>query len=137
MTYYIYSTGTCGGDYVVYEDNNSKDLGVIKKDANGKQLRVSINGGHGLANKHMVTPKGVVTIVSDAEFELLKNNRSFQRHVAAGFISYDKKQVDPSKKAENMALKDSSAPLTPKDFDEGENSTPETKVYKTKGAPIL
>ena len=36
----------------------------------------------------------------------VKNNRSFQRHVAAGFISYDKKQVDPSKKAENMALKD-------------------------------
>jgi hypothetical protein len=132
MTYYVYSTATSSASYVVYVENSSKDLGVIKKDAQGKPLLVTINGGHGVANKHMFTPKGVVTIVNDEQMELLLANDSFQRHIKAGFITYDKKHVEPEKKAENMAQKDGSAPLTPDDFKESESSSSDTKIYKTK-----
>lgn len=131
MTYYIYSTATCGAFYTLYEVNNSKDIAVPKK-FNGKICQVEIKGGHGVANKNLVTPKGVVTQVTDEEFELLQQNASFQKHVQAGFISFDKKEVAPEKKAVDMEAKDGSAPITPKDFEEGENSSDLAKTYKKR-----
>ncbi len=134
MTYYVYSTATCSGTYVEYETGTSarKDIGVPKKRPDGTPIKITINGGHGVANKHFVTPKGVVTIVSDADMDILLQNDSFVRHMKAGFITYDKKHVDPAKKAESMARRDGSAPLTPADFSEGENSTKDTPLYKAK-----
>jgi len=132
--FYVYSTATCPIDYVVYRKNSSNDLGVIEKHPNGKPMRVTIKGGHGVANKNLVTPRGVVTQVSDEDMQLLLDDAIFQRHMKAGFMSYDKKNVDPEKKAASMEDKDGSAPLTPKDFEESENSTAENKIYKKKGA---
>ena len=132
--HYVYSTITCDTSYPEYVDNTNKDLGVIKKRPDGKPMTVIINGGHGVANKHMFTPRGVVTRVSDEDMEYLKANVNFKRHVAAGFITFEKKEVDVEKRAESMNDKDGSAPLTPKDFQEGENSTKDTKVYKKKDA---
>lgn len=130
--YYVYSTATCPINYSVYSKNSSNDLGVVQKRPNGKPLTVTINGGHGVANKHFVTPRGAVTQVSDEDMEILLNDKNFKRHVDAGFMSYEKKEVAPEKKAKDMADKDGSAPLTPKDFEEGENSSQETPVYKKK-----
>jgi len=132
MTYYVYSTATCSGTYICYEDNPKADIAVPKRWPNGEPMKVTIQGGHGVANKHFVTPKGVVTAVTDQEFEMLQQNPDFKRHVDAGFLSYDKKKVDPEKKAANMAPKDGSAPLTPKDFEESANSSSENKIYKKK-----
>lgn len=133
--FYVYSTITNNTFYSVYENNSSKDLGMIKKRPDGTKLSIEIKGGHGVANKHFVTPRGVVTTVSDADMEVLQNIPAFKRHLDAGFISFEKKNVDPEKKVASMADKDGSAPITPKDFEESENSTPESKVYKKKGAP--
>jgi hypothetical protein len=132
--FYVYSTATCPIDYVVYRKNTSNDLGVIEKHPNGKPMRVSIKGGHGLANKNIVTPRGVATQVSDEDMQLLLDDKLFQRHMKAGFMSYDKKNVDPEKKAASMEDKDGSAPLTPQDFEESDNSTNDNKIYKKKGA---
>jgi hypothetical protein len=134
--YYVYSTATCGCDYVQYQDNGSKDLGVIKKRPNGKPWVVSINGGHGVATKHMWTPKGVVTQVSDEDMEFLLSTPSFNRHMKAGFLTYDKKNVAPEKKAAMMEDGDGSKPLTPADFIPGENGGDDTKTYRTKGKPM-
>ena len=131
--FYVYSTATCPIAYAVYEDNKNTDLGVIKKRTDGSPIKIIINGGHGVANKHFVTPKGVCTIVNDQDMEILLEDRLFKKHMNAGFMSYDKKEVSTEKKAANMARKDRSAPLTPDDFDEGEASSSETKVYKKKG----
>lgn len=131
MTYYIYSTATCGAFYTLYENNSSKDIAVPKK-ANGRVLQVEIKGGHGVATKNLITPRGVVTQVSDEEFELLKQNASFQKHVQAGFLSFDKKEVAAEKKVADMADKDGSAPVTPQDFEDGENSSDGAKTYKKK-----
>ncbi len=74
-------------------------------------------------------------MVSDEDLEFLMKNDSFIKHMKAGFLTIDKKEVAPEKKAKDMAQKDGSAPLTPADFAAGENSSTETKVYKKKGAP--
>ncbi len=126
---YVYSTATCGTFYCFYKNNSEKDLGIVAH-------KVEIKGGHGVSTpKTCITPRGVVTIVSDEDMEFLLKNDSFLKHVKKGFISYDKKEVNPEKKAKDMAEKDGSAPLTPSDFATGENSSTETKVYKKKGAP--
>ena len=126
---YVYSTATCGAFYCLYESGSEKDLGVVKH-------KVEIKGGHGVATpKTCITPRGVVTMVSDEDLEFLMKNDSFIKHMKAGFLTVDKKEVAPEKKAKDMAQKDGSAPLTPSDFATGENSSTETKVYKKKGAP--
>lgn len=125
--YFVYSTLTCPNIFVTYLNNSSKDVSVpIKK--------VLIHGGHGVANKQFVTPKGVVTSVTEEEMEehLLKNV-SFMEHVANGFITYEKKKVDPEKRAADMKDKDGSAPITPADYEKSENSDEGTPVYKKKG----
>lgn len=131
--YYVYSTMTCDVEFRLYKKNSSKDLSQVEKDSNGKPIRVVIKGGNGVANKVLYTPKGAVTQVSDEHMEMLKNNVSFQRREKLGFLSYDKKEVKPEKKAKDMAEKDASAPITPKDFEAGENDSPSNRVYKKKG----
>jgi len=95
--------------------------------------KVLINGGHGVANsKTLVTPKGIVTKVTDDEMEFLLKNEAFQRHVKNGFLSYDKNKADPEKKAANMMKGDRSAPLTPNDFKTGEHSDEDARIYTGK-----
>lgn len=123
---YVYSTATCPIAFVKYrEPSSSSGLGhnqILKK--------VIIKGGHGLADKHVFTPSGVATQVNDEDMEFLLANDSFQKAVKDGFISYDKRKVEPEKKAKNMAEKDGSAPLTPKDFEKGENDSEDLRIYK-------
>ena len=132
MSFYVYSTSTCAASYCVYEENSPNDIAVLKRWPDGEPMKVTIQGGHGLSDKHMFTPKGVVTKVSDRDMELLLNNKSFLRHMDKGFKSYDKKKVNPEKKARDMADKDKSAPLTPADFVKGDNSDGNTTTYTTK-----
>ncbi len=132
MPAYVYSTATNSITYVEYEKNTSRDISIPKKWPDGTPMKVTINGGHGVANKHFLTPKGVVTQVSDREMEWLLTNSSFVNHVDKGFMSYDKKKVNPEKKARDMENKDGSAPVTPADYVESENSSPGNKVYKMK-----
>lgn len=125
---YVYSTCTCDGTYVEYEPDPEKNKGFSKA-----IRQVTIKGGHGVNTRHLHTPKGIVTQVTDDELEFLLRNASFQRHMAAGHITVDKDAVDPAKKAAEMAEGDNSAPLTPKDFKnfgEGEGSTAEARIIK-------
>ncbi len=130
---YIYSTATCSGTYC--------DYGPIDKNAgqNIARKKVTIKGGHGVASQArgpsmggIYTPIGVVTEVSDSDLEFLLANKSFQRHMAAGFMTVDKKKVEPAKKAIDMAQKDGSAPVTLKDFEDSESSEPGLRILKAK-----
>lgn len=134
MSYYVYSTATCSGSYCVYEENSPNDIAVLKHWPDGEPMKVTIQGGHGVSDKHFFTPKGVCTKVSDREMDLLLNNKPFLRHVEKGFMSYDKKKIAPEKKARDMADKDKSAPLTPSDFAKGQNSDGNTTTYARKEA---
>lgn len=130
---YVYSTGTNNTEY--------DDYGPIDKNAGHATIKrkVTIKGGHGVASMvrgpiigETYTPVGVVTEVTDEELDFLEHNEAFQRHVQAGFLVVDRRKIDPAKHAANMNPKDGSAPLTPADFEEGENSTKETKIFKAK-----
>jgi len=125
MTHYVYSTATNGIIYTKMTENNQGPAKIIRK--------VEIKGGHGVATvKNLHTPRGIVTSVTDDEMDFLLANESFKNHVERGFMSYDKKEVAPEKKAKDMTQKDGSAPLTPADFVEGENSTKDNPIYTKK-----
>lgn len=132
--FYVYSTCTCDGYYVVYDKRRPHDLPTVAKRPDGSKIKILIKGGHGVSQqKTFYTPRGVVTNVNDADMEILMANKSFQRHMKAGHISYEKKAVDTEKKVSDMAQKDGSAPVTPEDFVKSPNSDADTKVYKRKG----
>lgn len=106
--HYIYSTLTASTVYAKYAPSGNRDIPVIER-------KVMINGGANIADKHMVTPKGVVTQVTDEELALLENDYHFQEHVKHGFITVEKKHAAVEKVVKNLTEKDKSAPLTPED----------------------
>jgi hypothetical protein len=119
----IYSTLGNSTSYAIYEPSSMKDA----KSVATVRKSIEVKGGAGIANKNLVTPKGVVTRVSAEDLELLKNDPHFQQHVKRGFITVDEgedfsddpsdvnqKQVD--KRADDMNPNDKSKPLTSKDF---------------------
>lgn len=129
---YVYSTATASGSYCHYEKVPSNPDNRGAPGHNKLLKKVTINGGANVATKHLVTPRGAVTEVSDEDLEFLMQHAAFKRHMEAGFLSVDKKKVDPDKKALDMTPEDDSAPVTPKDFEKGENSQENAKVYKGK-----
>jgi len=128
---YVYSTATCPIAYVKYAEPTPSERNDRSSSGYNRVIKeVVINGGHGLADKHLFTPNGVATKVSDEDMEFLLQDQNFQQHHKDGFISYDKKNVDPAKKASNMAKKDGAAPLTPDDFKAGENDWEDCRIYR-------
>ena len=131
--HYVYSTATCPIAYIKYKpplESEKSDRRGAGAGHNQILKKVTINGGHGVNTKHLFTPQGVVTQISEEDMDFLLENEAFQRHVKAGYMSYDKKKVDPAKKAVNMSAKDGAAPLTPKDFEKGENDSEDLRIYR-------
>jgi len=117
---YVYSTLTCDNLYHNYERSataNAMEPGIITGS-------VLIKGGTGVANKHLFTPLGVVTQVSDEQLDFLKKDKNFQEHVKNGFITFDKAKVEPEVAAGKMATRDESAPLVPEDIKETDEAKP-------------
>lgn len=105
----IYSTMTAGVNYSFYEKRGGDS--VVRNHV------ISIKGGAGLATKHLVTPLGVPTVISDEDYELLKKHPLFKEQQAKGFIKLDdKKEVEAA--VADMKLRDGSAPLVPQDIPE-------------------
>lgn len=78
---------------------------------------VLVKGGAGVANARIVTPRGVMTEVTDEEFKLLQTNVVFGRHFENGFIHVEDRAADPEKIAADMTGRDTSAPLVDADFE--------------------
>jgi hypothetical protein len=97
---YIYSTLTADQAY---------------KTADGPVL---IQGGANLATRRTLdTPRGVVTTVTEAQYEALKRDSlSFAKHIENGWITADTKKVDPNEVADGLAGKDKSAQKTEADL---------------------
>lgn len=77
---------------------------------------VLIQGGAGVANKHLITPQGVLTKVSTEEAELLHKIPLFLTHKERGFIKVLEDKAEPDTVAADMERGDTSAQLTPGDF---------------------
>ncbi len=75
---------------------------------------VLVTGKANVANKQLVTPKGMVTVVSEDEFNLLQENIVFKAHSKNGFVSASHDKQDAETFAErNLEAADKSAQDTP------------------------
>lgn len=107
---YVYSTLSNDMEYVLYSDNKVNDL-------HQKTKSIIINGGANVAHKKtLVTPKGVVTEISDEDAELLSQNPTFKRQAKNGFVTIESSKGDPDKVAKDLTEKDGAAQLTPDDY---------------------
>lgn len=113
MSVYVFSTLTASHGYTTWKHIEGRHLPV-------EASRVLIHGGANLPSKVLVTPKGVMTKISDAEYAELLENVVFQRQKERGFITVEKKAYNSEKIARDLEEKDGSAPMVEKDFtDEG------------------
>lgn len=75
---------------------------------------VLVAGKANVANKQLVTPKGVVTSISEDEFNQLQENIVFQAHARNGFIAGSHDRQNPETFASrNLAGADKAAQDTP------------------------
>lgn len=112
MSYYIYSTLSTDMRYTEYKDPiGGETISVIKHS-------VQINGRANVADKNFITPRGVMTKVTDEDFAMLSKNQLFELHRKNGYISFEKKQADVNKVIVNMKPRDVCAPITPEFYDE-------------------
>lgn len=124
---------------IVSKLSNDQNYTVYKQVPGGIFVaagKVLIKGGANVANKLTLRAPngGVITQVSDADFELLQKCPIFKKHVAAGFIfvSASNSEVEGEKEAKkaekNLKAKDKSAQLTPEDFKKAGKKAPTSKA---------
>lgn len=106
---YIFSTLSTNQLYTKYLKSEANELARVDR-------TVLVKGGANVADKHFVTPRGVVTEVSDEDYALLKDNDLFNTHVKNGYITVEEKNVNVDKVVSNMTSADESAPLTPESY---------------------
>lgn len=126
---FVYSTLTSSTKYT----NWNKGPGDLAK----RTGSVLIQGGSNVANKHLVTPRGVVTEVSEEQLKILESNETFKRHKARGYIKVERIKAETIEKAvSDMVQRDPSAPLVPEDYDAEAAAAPKTNKPKgEKAAP--
>lgn len=110
MTVHVFSTLTASNTYVKYADGGG-DLPVATRS-------VTIRGGSNLPNKHLVTPIGIPTEVSDEDYSWLQDDEVFKLHMKNGFITVRETPAAAEKVAADMETRDQSAPLVAADFND-------------------
>lgn len=119
--YHVFSTLANSQRYVKYADTPQSNLHIVERE-------VLIQGGSGIARKSVGTTWGVHTAVSDEDMAWLKDNPSFQQHMANGYIRAEKRQANPEAVAADMStrqwvrgpsgepIRGDAFPITPQDF---------------------
>lgn len=74
---------------------------------------IRINGGANVSNKHLWTPKGVVTEVTEAQLDALQRHPVFAAHCKNGFVVVSLKKRDTDQIVRDMEGADKSAQETP------------------------
>lgn len=77
---------------------------------------VIIKGGANLMNKHLFTPAGVATAITEDQLAFLTANAKFMQAVADGYMSVIGDDGDTERAAKSMRPKDGTAPKTEADF---------------------
>lgn len=112
---YVYSNLSNNQNYTTWVKPMKGQEGA----PNRKEKSVLINGQANVVNKStMITPQGVLTIVSEEDMAVLEACPMFKRHLDAKFISVQDKEFKSNDVAKDLKKKDKSAPLTPADLKE-------------------
>lgn len=113
--HFVYSTLAAPQAYTSYVKNSDKELSIVEK-------TVLIKGGARVMEaKNIMTPRGVVTEVSDEELKCLMENPVFKMHMENGFITVEEKEKKVEKVTKDMNQKDKSRPVTPDDFEKSKD----------------
>jgi len=111
MTYYVYSTLATDQEYAAF---------AAAAPGTDLPLRIEgvlITGKVGVANKHLITPRGAVTTITDEQHARLVEDPVFQLHRDNGFVAVEHKLTAPEAVSANMSAADPSRPKEPGDFD--------------------
>lgn len=119
---YVYSTLTAGVDYATYKQLGDEKAPVVVEEV------ISIAGGTNVADKNLITPRGVATKVTPEQVEQLRQNQVFRLHEANGFVTISNKREDPENVAADLTTRDESAPLVDADFEAEGVMPPTTEV---------
>ena len=122
---FIYSTLSCNQRYVKYAE---AAVGSLPRE----ERAISIAGGANVANKNLITPRGVVTEVTDEDLALLKENKLFQIHVKNGFVTIEERKADVEKVASDMEARSQDAPITPEDYNVTDSHDAKGTTVKAK-----
>lgn len=108
----ILSTLTSPQDVTFTRKRPNGSLEVVKK--------IHINGGANVADrKTLITPQGVITELTDADYDLLVSCEWYKRQEKAGFIRPVESVSDADKpEKKGMKKRDKSAQKTEKDYGE-------------------
>lgn len=111
---YVYSTLACDQEYTAWDIiGNGSDIKIKP----GRS--VLVKGGHGVANKNIITPQGVATRVSDEDVQFLMTVDAFKMHLNGGYVKIEADKHETEVVAADMARDDKSAPLTPQEYELG------------------
>ena len=73
---------------------------------------ILIKGKANITTKHLVTPEGVITTVTDEQLAELQTIKAFTDHVAGGHLKIMAREVPVEKAVRDMKDRDESAPLS-------------------------
>ena len=111
---FICSTASAPQQYFNHEDVKSfREKSLADKSGTVPQPSrdIIIDGG---ANQRIAgsleTPRGVITPISEEDFDWLKNEDAFKRHVKNGFMSVVKEKTNANVAAQSMKDFDGAAP---------------------------
>jgi hypothetical protein len=124
---YVYSTLSASNRYTKYARGGN--------DIPREERSVLIKGGANVADKHLITPRGVVTEISAEDYEFLKDNVQFRKHVENGYITVEEREASIEKVVTNMEPRDESAPLVPEDYTAHDQNAPVTNAAAPAKAP--
>jgi hypothetical protein len=106
---YIYSTSSSDQKFNLFHKLEKGDVPKIAG-------FVVIKGKANVANKNLITESGVVTKITDKEFDMLGKVEAFKKMLKSGFMTHDAKRLEAGDVAkERLEAKDAAAPLGIKD----------------------
>lgn len=109
---YVYSTLTADNIYGTYTQGAA--------DLPKRDKQVLIRGGANVAGrKHLITPRGVATRISDEQLAVCREDVTFLHHEKNGFLKVEAIQADADHVAADMEGRDLAAPLVPQDIEDG------------------
>lgn len=109
MPNYVYSTLATDVRYTKWLPATANDELRIDR-------QVLIKGGANVADKRIITPRGVVTEVTNDDVDLLMQNEIFQIHFDAGHVTIERSKQDAEIVAADMTTREPSSPLVPEDY---------------------
>lgn len=106
---YIYSTASNDVNFVNWKKTSERSVTI-------PEGNIKIKGGANVPNSNLMTPKGVVTPVTQSQLDFLEKNKLFNSLIDQGFLKITKNKIKISKAVKDMEEKDKCANLRESDY---------------------